>query len=39
MATYLLDTTTTVGAINGKKNRNRLLIALLEEGIRWRVAQ
>jgi predicted nucleic acid-binding protein len=32
MATYLLDTTVIIDAINGKKNRNLLLIGLAEGG-------
>lgn len=32
MATYLLDTTVIIDAINEKKDRNRVLIALAEEG-------
>jgi predicted nucleic acid-binding protein len=32
MATYLLDTTVIIDAINDKRNRNRSLISLAEEG-------
>ena len=32
MATFLLDTTVIIDAINGKKNRNRSLIGLAEQG-------
>ena len=32
MATYLLDTSVIIDAINGKRNREQLLIELLEQG-------
>jgi predicted nucleic acid-binding protein len=32
MATYLLDTTVIIDAINEKKNRNAILIGLVEQG-------
>lgn len=32
MATYLLDTSVIIDAINGKRNREQLLIDLLEQG-------
>jgi predicted nucleic acid-binding protein len=32
MATYLLDTTVTIDALNEKKNRNLALIGLAEQG-------